>query len=130
MDIDYVFSNDKSWSEKASSLGQTVGSLWKSIRDISTFISHLSNEDQEDFIYRLKVSQEKSKGNEMEQDPEAKIPCRVTARLGDHYFYYRIMAGETSYKKKESLFYCEICGLSTTMKYKQIKTHTTTVHPS
>ena len=130
MDIDFVLSNDKSWSEKATSLGYTVGSLRRLIEDLRTLITHLSNEEQEDFIYRLKVCHELSKGNDTDQDPEAKIPCRVSVQIGGRYFYYRIMARETSYNKNESMFYCEICGVSTTMKYKQIKIHTTTVHCS
>ena len=130
MDLAYVFSNDKGWLEKIQGMNQDIKSLSNVTRDMMTFISHLSNDEIEDFVYRLKLCHEKSKGKEVDVEQDSKMVARISIQYGPKNYFFKLAPSDTGVKKNESLFYCESCGLSTTMRNIKIKPHIKAFHSS
>lgn len=121
MDLDNLFANDTASAEKVKSLGFTMDSLKGLVNEIGIILQDLENCEAEDFMYRLKICQEKNKGKEVDNDPEGKRPSRVSVMTGKDLMFFRVASGTKSYKKSQDLFACENCAAS--VVFKNIKNH-------
>lgn len=124
MDIADIFANEESWIEKVTSKGYTSESLLRIINKMSGVYELIDPFELEDFIYRLKIHADKKSGKKFDAEVDFKMASRACVYVGKKPFFFRICPQETSYKKPEMLFYCELCGLGTKLKCKRLMPHT------
>jgi hypothetical protein len=123
MDLAHVFTNEQVWIEKVVNVGHTMDTLCALVRDMSDIYEIVESSDIEDFIYRLKVCNDKRKGTNVDTESDLKIPTRVCVYVGKRPFFFRVCPQENSCKKSEMSFYCEECGPGTKVKVKRLKPH-------
>ncbi|OMJ90466.1 hypothetical protein SteCoe_7168 [Stentor coeruleus] len=123
MDLAHVFTNENVWIEKVLNIGHTMDTLCSLIKEMSDIYEIVDPSDIEDFIYRLKVCNDKKKGSKVDMENDMKIPTRVCVYVGKMPFFFKACPQEKCSKKSEMNFYCEECGPGTKVKVKRLKPH-------
>ena len=128
MDLALIFSNIDDWKNKVLDKGLSLEDLCSMVKDVNVILANLRNDEIEDFIFRLKIAQDEANGKNRDPDEVYRTPMRVSVAMGEQFFFFKLCPAESYYLRYKSRYFCEICGINSTLKIKSMKIHVERVH--